>query len=215
MPAIDQSISVFKRTYWTRQYVFSCGHATVREYGVKGSVTADTAFSTTAIVPFLMPIRVDHICVICVRFRLVNRLDEKVKDVRVRFSSLCHGLEAIVKESEEFRKSKRCKEANPAGRPADDNDDKQVQRHETWEDQPLPLDSLLSNCTRSKVSALLSEEYTHLCLSDKIRKLRWVLERCKRSGCSAPASAKAASTDAGVDAGNVVMAKLAGTYDDL
>ncbi|CAK7273118.1 RFC checkpoint protein Rad17 [Sporothrix epigloea] len=215
MPVIGQSISVFRRTYRTRQYVFSCGHTTVRDYGVKGSITADTAFSTTAVVPFLMPIRVDHICVTCVRFRLVNQLDEKVKDVRVRFTSLCHGLEAIAKESEKLRNAKRCKKADPAGRIVDDNDDKQVQRHESWEDQPLPLSSLLSSDSKDKPSALLSDEYTHLCLSDKIRKLRWVLERCKRTGCGAPASAKAASADAGVNGDNVVMAKLARTSDGL
>ncbi|CAK7214443.1 RFC checkpoint protein Rad17 [Sporothrix curviconia] len=205
MSAASQPESVVKRTYWTRQYVFSCNHTTVRHCGVRASFAAAIAPASptaTNVVPFLMPIRVSHECVICMRHRLVTRLEEKAKAVRSGFTTLCHGLDNIAKDTEKHRRSK------------DGNSDSQIQQDESWDNQPPSLASLMliysqdSVCTSSS-----SDGGAHLRLSEKIRRLREVLEQCKLSQGDAASPSDDTSDNAGIDASNVDMADLAGSSD--
>ncbi|CAK7244129.1 MAG: RFC checkpoint protein Rad17 [Sporothrix thermara] len=207
MSASIQPPSDAKRTYWTRQYVFACNHTTVRHCSVKPSaMAAATPAPATAAVPFLMPVRVSHDCVACVRHKLVVRLEDKTKAVRSTFTLLCHSLDAIVKDTEKHRRSKS-KFADAVKRPGDDNnknDDNdnsfRVEQDENWDDQPLPLASLRPIYNTHTVCASSSEEDAHLRLSEKIHELREVLERCKNSRGEAAPSGGNGGDDAGVDA---------------
>ncbi|CAK7212161.1 RFC checkpoint protein Rad17 [Sporothrix bragantina] len=220
MSASSQPKSVIKRTYWTRQYVFSCNHTTVRHCGVKKSSSAiiatpaTPATPATNAVPFLMPIRVNHECITCVGHKLVTRLEEKAKAVRSGFTLLCHGLDAIVKETEKQKRMKS-KTIIIVERPGDDNnnenDDSQIQQDESWDDQPPTLDSLMPIYSSGDTSR--SSEDGHLRLSEKIRQLRGVLEQCIQSQGDATPSGDNATADTAVDASNADMANEADTSD--
>ncbi|CAK7271275.1 RFC checkpoint protein Rad17 [Sporothrix epigloea] len=201
--------STSKRTYWTRRYVFSCNHSTMGHCSVKSPVTSATDRATAAVVPFLMPIRVQHVCVLCVRHQLTPQPGEKMRNVRARFTSLCHELDTLTQNLDKYRRSKssRC--------PVDDEADKQIEWHEGWENQPLTPTSLFPLYRNGDASITSSEEDVQLCLSDEIRRLRMVLERCKRPLRGSTPSSDAASDNMAMETDSIDMISLADTSEEF